>query len=78
MNLGTIEEWNNTFGPILFTIYINDLLNLIKLIADNTKLYNIKNHRDIDLLKEDLQPIKLWSEELKTNRRRFCRRLYNA
>ena len=54
-------------GPVLFTIFINDLPELleseIKIFADDTKLYNVGNSIGIKSLKEDLKLIELWSDE---------------
>ena len=67
---GPSEEWStteNNLEAILFTIYINDFSNLIKLditvFADDTKLYNIRNPGGIEILKKDPQRTKLMSEE---------------
>ena len=50
-------------GPILFLLFINDLVldieSNIKLFADDTNIYNSFNN--IDILQEDLNKLVLWS-----------------
>lgn len=52
-------------GPILFTIFINDLpgatLSTCKIFADDTKLYNKSDKHDI--LQRDLDSLLRWSED---------------
>jgi hypothetical protein len=52
----------SVIGPILFLIYINDMLNDIKseirLFADDTVIYNTSDNYDI--LQEDLRKLELW------------------
>ena len=52
-------------GPILFTIFINDLPDSIesecKIFADDTKIYN--NPDKADTLQEDLNKLQNWSQE---------------
>ena len=52
-------------GPILFTIYINDLPDCIsgpcKIFADDTKLYNYSNNSHH--LQEDLERVEEWSHK---------------
>ena len=55
-------------GPILFLIYINDLLEGIKsggkLFADDSKLFKmIKSASDRDILQEDLMKLQEWSRK---------------
>ena len=51
-------------GPILFTVFINDLpdcvQNICKVFADDTKIYG--NPHKSDTLQEDLNKLQLWSE----------------
>lgn len=55
----------NILGPILFTIFINDLPEAIKSIckifADDTKIYNITDKHNT--LQEDLNSLITWSEK---------------
>ena len=58
----------SVLGPILFTIYINDLpdtlINTTKLFADDTKIYSvIKNDADIKSLQNDLDKLATWSKK---------------
>jgi hypothetical protein len=51
----------------LFTIYINDLTdvieNMVKLVADNTKVYAAVNNTDeIDSLQSDIERLMNWSD----------------
>ena len=52
-------------GPILFTIFINDLPDCIestcKVFADDTKIYNKPENANI--LQEDLNKLQTWSEK---------------
>ena len=52
-------------GPILFTIFINDLPDSIestcKVFADDTKIYN--NPEKANILQEDLNKLQIWSEK---------------
>ena len=51
-------------GPILFTIYINDLpesiKSICKIFADDTKIYNLSDQCDI--IQNDLNELQKWSE----------------
>ena len=54
----------SVLGPILFTIYINDLPdaieNMVKLFADDTKVYATVNNTDErDSLQSDIDRIKV-------------------
>jgi hypothetical protein len=62
-------------GPILFTIYINDLPdaleNMIKLFADDTKVFaSVNNEEDKNSLQGDIDKLMNWSDTwlLKFNR----------
>ena len=52
-------------GPILFTIYINDLpesiKSICKIFADDTKIYNLSDQCDI--IQNDLNELQKWSEK---------------
>ena len=56
-------------GPLLFIIYINDLLEYIKhcsirLFADDCVLYRlIFDHNDTTLVQEDLHTLQTWSQD---------------
>jgi hypothetical protein len=51
-NISGISQWS-VLGPILFTIYINDLpdvvQNVAKLFADDTKLYAAVNNTNDEI-----------------------------
>ena len=51
-------------GPVLFTIFINDLPNDIispcKIFADDTKIYNSADNKDI--IQEDLESLQDWTD----------------
>ena len=55
--------------PVLFLVYINDLLQCVKhstlkLIADDTLLYiTIANEKDSQRMQEDLQNLEHWEHE---------------
>jgi hypothetical protein len=54
-------------GPILFTIYINDLPdaleNMIKLFADDTKVFaTVNNEEDKNSLQGDIDKLMNWSD----------------
>ena len=53
-------------GPILFTIYINDLpdvQNIAKLFADDTKLYAVMNEEEQQIsLQNDIDTLLKWSD----------------
>jgi hypothetical protein len=58
------------FGPILFTIYINELpevplvQNVAKLFADDTKLYaTVNNTNDERKLQGDIDRLMQWSKD---------------
>ena len=58
----------SVLGPILFLIFINDLLEKIKskgkLFADDTKLYrSVKTQADRELLQEDLLKLQDWCQK---------------
>ena len=54
----------SVLGPVLFTIFINDLPDSIaspcKIFADDTKIYNTVNNSK--LLQQDLEKLQKWSE----------------
>jgi hypothetical protein len=57
----------SVLGPILFTIYINDLPdaieNMVKLFADDTKVYATVNNTDErDSLQSDIDRLMNWSD----------------
>jgi hypothetical protein len=56
-------------GPILFTIYINDLPdaleNMIKLFADDTKVFaTVNNEEDKNSLQGDIDKLMNWSDTM--------------
>ena len=58
----------SVLGPVLFLIYINDLLEGIvssgKLFADDSKLFkSIKSELDRNILQEDLLKLQAWSRK---------------
>jgi ribonucleases P/MRP protein subunit RPP40 len=74
---GYMSEWEKVFsgvpqgsvlGPILFTIFINDLdediINKILKFADDTKLIgSVQSQQDVESLRRDLEKLTLWSEQ---------------
>ena len=57
----------SVLGPILFTIYINDLPdaleNMIKLFADDTKVFaSVNNEEDKNSLQGDIDKLMNWSD----------------
>jgi hypothetical protein len=64
------DEWNpqgSVLEPILFTIYINDLpdvvQNIAKLFADDTKLYAVVNEEEQQIsLQNDIDSLLKWSD----------------
>ena len=52
-------------GPVLFIIYINDLPDIVsstvKIVADDTKLYN--KDRNCDIIQQDLDALFVWSAQ---------------
>ena len=68
-----LEVWSgvpqgSVLGPILFLIFINDLLENIsslgKLFADDAKIYRqIKSREDARILQEDLIKLQEWSRK---------------
>jgi hypothetical protein len=57
----------SVLGPILFTIYINDLpdvvQNIVKLFADDTKLYAVVNEEKQQIsLQNDIDSLLKWSD----------------
>ena len=58
----------SVLGPLLFLIYINDIddgiISKIWKFADDTKICkNIKNERDVEILRNDLKQLYKWSED---------------
>jgi len=55
----------SVLGPMLFTIFINDIpvdiASSIKIFADDTKIYNTTHHCDI--IQSDLDKLAYWSEK---------------
>ena len=78
---GSHSEWTDVtsgipqgsvLGPILFTIYINDLpdvvQNVVKLFADDTKLYaTVNNTNDERKLQGDINRLMQWVKRLAIN-----------
>ena len=76
---GHFSEWadvlsgipqGSVLGPTLFLIFINDLpetiANLVKIFADDTKVYSIINdNQDIESLQNDLDNLAEWSNKWK-------------
>ncbi|KAK3098476.1 hypothetical protein FSP39_019799 [Pinctada imbricata] len=74
---GSESNWSNVtsgipqgsvLGPTLFLIYINDLPdvvhNIVKLFADDTKLYSVvNNHEQQERLQEDINSLASWSNK---------------
>ena len=68
-----LEVWSgvpqgSVLGPILFLIFINDLLDNIsshgKLFADDSKIYRqVKSREDANILQEDLLKLQEWSRK---------------
>ena len=72
----------SVLGPILFTIYINDLPdvieNMVKLFADDTKVSaSVRNENDRDSLQKDINSLMKWSDTwlLKFNQSK-CKHLH--
>lgn len=73
---GKSSEWTevssgipqgSVLGPILFTIYINDLPDALesvcKLFADDTKIFkSINNANDVNILQNDIDKLVNWSD----------------
>ena len=78
---GTPSSWSDVtsgipqgsvLGPTLFLIYINDLpevvISMVKLFADDTKLYSVvNNQQEAEKLQMDLDNICMWSEKWQLN-----------
>ena len=70
LKLDISDEWNpqgSVLEPILFTIYINDLpdvvQNIAKLFADDTKLYAEVNEEEQQIsLQNDIDSLLKWSD----------------
>ena len=74
---GRKSEWQNVtsgipqgsvLGPILFTIFINDMPDVVhscmKLFADDAKVFRaIESFEDISLIQEDIDKLLRWSEK---------------
>ena len=74
---GSLSDWlpvlsgvpqGSVIGPVLFLVYINDLLDEIvskgKLFADDAKIFRpIKDAQDIEILQNDLLKLQNWSEK---------------
>ena len=71
---GVCSEWTNVtsgipqcsvLGPILFTIFINDLpisiSSHVKIFADDTKIYNTTENTTV--LQDDLHTLYEWSNK---------------
>ena len=55
-------------GPVLFLIYINDLVNKLEcpvlLFADDAKFFKeIRSQDDIEAIQRDLRRLEIWSEK---------------
>lgn len=88
---GDSSEWANVtsgipqgsvLGPILFTIYINDLPdvveNFVKLFADDTKIYaTVNTEQEKNSLQKDIDSLTTWSDTwlLKFNKSK-CKHLH--
>ena len=58
----------NVLGPVLFLIYINDIVmninSTIKVFADDAKIYRaMKSQNDVDVLQGDLNQLTNWSRK---------------
>ena len=75
---GQFSEWANIeagvpqgslLGPILFLIFINDLVNIvesdIRIFADDTFIFTIANSESTDKLNRDLKKITKWAYDWK-------------